>query len=575
MKYNELQPLQNADMLANKINTLQAVNPMLAHEWHPTKNAPLTPHDVTSWSNKKVWWICSKGHEWNAVISSRSRGNGCPYCSSRKTHIDNCLQTINPELAKEWHPTKNAPLTPNDVTSRSAKKIWWICRKGHEWSALISNRSNGRGCPYCSGHMVTIDNCLQTKNPKLAKEWHPTKNAPLTPNDVTAKSNKKVWWVCRQGHEWNALISSRSNGKGCPYCSGRKTDIAKCIQTISPELAKQWHPTKNAPLTPNDVTVGSGKKVWWICRKGHEWNAVISSRSNGVGCPYCSSRKTHIDNCLQTKNPELAKEWHPTKNLPLTPNDVTPGSGKKVWWRCRIGHEWHAEIGLRSSGRNCPYCSNRKTHVDSCLQTINPELAKEWHPTKNAPLTPNDVTTCSGKKVWWLCPRGHEWNLSIILRSKKGMQCPYCAGRKLHSDNSLRTIRPELAKEWHPSKNAPLTPDDVTYKTKTKVWWMCRKGHEWNAQIYSRSMDSRGCPYCSGLKATEEDCLETISPWISKQWHPKKNLSWTPRDVTPHSGRYIWWECENGHEYLEPVIDRYRRGGCPVCILKRRYPQSS
>jgi hypothetical protein len=345
------------------------------------------------------------------------------------------------------------------------------------------------------------------------------------------------------------------------------------LQTVNPKLAREWHPTKNALLTPNDVTAGSHKKVWWLCRKGHEWSAAITNRSKGTGCPYCAGNIVNRDNCLQTINPELAKEWHPTKNAPLTPKDVTIGSDKIAWWICSKGHEWNASIYSRTRGRGCPYCSSTKVHRDNCLQTKKPELAKEWHPTKNAPLTPNDVTAYTEKKVWWICRKGHEWDAAINSRSS-GSGCPYCSGSKVHRDNCLRTKKPQLAKEWHPTKNSPLTPNDVTASTKKKVWWLCRKGHEWNASINSRSKGT-GCPICSGLKPTVEDCLETISPWISKQWHPKKNGSWTPRDVAPHSGRTIWWECENGHEYRERVIDRYRRGGCPVCILKRKYPQSS
>ena len=70
---------------------------------------------------------------------------------------------------------------------------------------------------------VCADNCLQTVNPSLAAEWHPVKNGRLTTRDVTPGSNKRVWWRCEKGHEWEAIINSRSKGYGrCPYCRGRK-----------------------------------------------------------------------------------------------------------------------------------------------------------------------------------------------------------------------------------------------------------------------------------------------------------------------------------------------------------------
>ncbi len=158
----------------------------------------------------------------------------------------------NRALAREWHPTKNAPLTPRDVTAGSTKKVWWLCKKGHAWEASIYNRQ-GSGCPYCTGRLATKENCLQTSNPELAAEWHPAKNAPLTPKDVRAGSGKRVWWVCREGHEWKAVITTRVKGSACPDCRKQR----KCLAVMKPELAREWHPTRNAPLTPKDVPAGS------------------------------------------------------------------------------------------------------------------------------------------------------------------------------------------------------------------------------------------------------------------------------------------------------------------------------
>ena len=137
--------------VSNSYN-LQLINIRLASEWHPTKNGELTPRDVTPNSGRKVWWLCSSGHEWSAIINSRSRSSEakCPYCIGKRVCDDNCLATINPKLAKEWHPTKNAKLTPRDVTTGSGKKVWWLCKRNHEWSAVVGSRNDGRGCPYCA-----------------------------------------------------------------------------------------------------------------------------------------------------------------------------------------------------------------------------------------------------------------------------------------------------------------------------------------------------------------------------------------------------------------------------------------
>jgi hypothetical protein len=276
---------------ASQEYNLQVINPSLAKEWHVRKNATLTPKDVTPFSHKKVWWICERGHEWQAAVGHRTYGTGCPYCAGKLACDDNCLQTLNPKLAKKWHPIKNGKITPKDVTVGRNRKVWWICDKGHEWEAVVANRNRGAGCPYCSGNLVSDDNCLQNNNPELAKEWHQTKNGSLTARTVTPGSHKMVWWICKRGHEWQAVVYTRSKGIGCPHCTGQKVCDDNCLENVNPNLAKEWHPNKNEKLTPIDVTAGSSRKIWCICDKGHEWEAVVAKRSQGTGCPYCSGRK--------------------------------------------------------------------------------------------------------------------------------------------------------------------------------------------------------------------------------------------------------------------------------------------
>lgn len=181
----------------------------------------MTPEDILWNSAKKVWWQCVKGHEWEASVGKRtSRNSKCPYCSGKRVNRENCLQSTHPDLAKEWHYLKNGSITPLNVTYGSNKKVWWLCKKGHEWEASLGSRSGKHktGCPYCSNKRVSHDNCLATTNPELAKEWHPQKNKELRPVNVVAVSKKKVWWQCKNLHEWEATIDSRNRGSGCPHC---------------------------------------------------------------------------------------------------------------------------------------------------------------------------------------------------------------------------------------------------------------------------------------------------------------------------------------------------------------------
>jgi len=346
--------------------SLAEVNPELAKEWHPTRNN-LTPKDISCGSNKKIWWKCDKGpdHEWEASPDSRKRGRGCPICKNKKVVLSNCLATVNPKLSEEWHPTKNGKLSPKVVIAGSAKKVWWRCGKDskHEWRATISTRNKGQlGCPICEKEKL-ITNSLANKNPLLASEWHPIRNGKLTAEDVTPGSDKKVWWKCDKGddHEWEAIIKDRNKGSGCAICANYKTVFSNSLGHLHPNLAKEWHPTKNGKKTIYNTNPGTHSKVWWKCDKGddHEWQAVVKSRTNNDrGCPICDGKKVVKSNSLAIKSPTLAKEWHPTLNGSKTPHDYTELSGKKIWWKCDKGpdHEWVSTIANRTNGNGCPFC---------------------------------------------------------------------------------------------------------------------------------------------------------------------------------------------------------------------------
>lgn len=398
-----------------KDNSLQKINPELAKEWHPTKNGDLSPDMVTNQSGKNVWWMLSYddtktgkhfNFEWKAKICNRARGAACPYLTNKKVWTGfNDLQTIDPELAKEWHPVKNGGLKPTDILPGSNKKVWWLLpyddpetgkHFDFEWQASVNDRHRGAGCPFISksGQAVwTGYNDFATKHPELAKEWICSENG-LTPQNVTAGANEKVLWekiYCdektgRKYHfRWKSTVYNRIKN-GCPFLSGKEVYVGyNDLATVNPEIAAEWNYKRNGELTPQMVTSKSEKKVWWIYpyddpntgkHFDFEWQATIKNRTlNHSKCPYFNGTKVWTGyNDLATTHPELLKEWDYEKNksIGLTPDLITAGSHSKAWWTVNIKNietgqietfSWMAIIKNRANGSGCPACRNSKIKI--------------------------------------------------------------------------------------------------------------------------------------------------------------------------------------------------------------------
>ena len=183
----------------------------------------------------------------------------------------------NAQLMAEWNWEKNNELGiyPYETTSRSGKKVWWTCSKGHSFDAIVANRSNGKGCPYCSGHKVLSGvNDLATLYPYIAKEWDTEKNGDLLPTMVSAGSGKKVWWRCRKGHEWQSLINSRTlQHTGCPSCRLEQ-------QTSFPEQAILFYCSQVTHAESRNMNFGKEIDIYLPEYKtGIEYNGIFWHKS--------------------------------------------------------------------------------------------------------------------------------------------------------------------------------------------------------------------------------------------------------------------------------------------------------
>ena len=612
-------------------------NAQLMAEWDWEKNNALEyfPTTLTVGSERKVWWKCGNGHRWKAACYSRNAGNQCPICSGRKVLAGyNDLKTLAPEIAFQWHSTKNNNLTPQDVTVNSHRKVWWIGSCGHEWEAPVSDRTRGRGCPVCKSKKVVEGiNDLATTHPDLARQWHASLNA-LKPTQILPQSNKSVWWICEKGHTYETSPANRTGrNSGCPICSNKQILVGfNDLATTHPDIALQWHPTKN-DLTPQEVSIGAEKSVWWICKHGHEWEALVYSRKK-QGCPYCSgNRVLEGFNDLATTHPSLSVQWHPTKNKKLKPQNVSAGSNQKVWWLGHCGHEWSAVICSRSAGCGCPICNEeRKTSfpenaVYYYIRLLFPETIKAYKP---AWLEQMEIDIFIPSIQTGIEYDGQAWHSSVEKDLRKAKMCkehgvrlirirePKCpeieceviklsavnteeiegAIRTLFAEfsvdsdaidvdierdraqiydtvshlqksKSILDIAPDLASEWHPKLNGTLKPEHVSFKSNKIIWWKCSAGHEWQDSCNHRA-SGRKCPYCSNRRVLAGfNDLKTTNPVLAGQWHPEKNQELTPEKVTAGSGKKAWWLCKTcGYEWQAVIASRNRGCGCPECARR-------
>ena len=225
---------------------------------------------------------------------------------------------------------------------------------------------------------------------EMLELWHPEKNGELNPANIAPGSKKIFWWRCSQGHSWEASACSVKAGTACPYCSGRKaipgeTDLA----TLRPDMLEAWDYERNREIDPKTVPPSSHEKAWWKCSLGHSWQAMIFSRTReqAARCPYCTGKKVLPGfNDLATRKPKVAEEWYQILNGELRPEDVSPGSNWKVWWRCREGHVWQAAIYSRTRERpsGCPVCAGTVRRKETMAERPQ-KKARPCAPQQRAP----------------------------------------------------------------------------------------------------------------------------------------------------------------------------------------------
>lgn len=352
------------------------------------------------------------------------------------------------------------------------------------------------------------NNTISLRVPQALKEFDYHKNGCVRPDEITVSSHRELYWRCMRGHSFERSPQERFRVNGrtgeimirmCPICDNREVLAGyNDLATTHPDIASEWNDDENE-LLPTQVTAGSNYTASWKCRKCNTtWKAHVYSRLHR-GCPSCGGRTVVPGvNDLESRNPAVAAEFHPTLNGNMRPCDIAVNSHKKYYFQCENGHPpYPASPHKRNlGGTGCPYCAGLLAIPgETDLLTLNKALAMELCYTATG-QTASKIGLYSNVSGHWKCSVcGHEWD-AIIASRANGRGCPKCKHKvTTPGKNDLLSLFPELAQEWDYRKNKGKKPEDFFPKSNAVVYWICPSCHEsYERMIYERVQFGRGCP---------------------------------------------------------------------------------
>jgi hypothetical protein len=310
----------------------------------------------------------------------------------------------------------------------------------------------------------------------------------------------------------------RVGGNGCPFCAHQKLLTGfNDLETIHPKLASQWNAKKNG-INASEVMTGAKFLAWWKCDQGHEWQSPLRGRKEG-NCSTCLNRTFLAGfNDLETKSPELARQWNHKRNGKTKPSQILFNlRNGKYWWTCDENHEWEATLASRNMGNGCPVCSRQLvvTGIND-MATTNPELAFSFDLKKNYPVTPDKVLAGTGKSFWWLCDEGHSWKAASNSRFY-GRGCPDCAEYGFKPNR--RAIFYFIENEFLSARKVGITNVD---RNNTRLTGFSKQG--WKEILTIE--DDNGF----AIKAIEKEVLN----WLRKEKKMSKYL--TSKEMGRHGG---------------------------------------
>jgi hypothetical protein len=471
---------------------LAAKHPQVLASWHPTKNGDLLPTDITHGTERKVWWTGPCDHDWQDRPSTRIKQATCPYCDNRRVGYGNDLASLLPELAAEWHSTKNGTLRAEQVVPGSGRRVWWQCLKGHAWrTRVVSRAREGTGCWQCHPQAVS------KREISLFAELRAVLGNAIQPDaTITTRGGRAVHFDMAITTTAGVVLLDYDGAYW--HRDAERRDIWKSRQGL--RAGHRVLRVRERPLP--DIS-----DAWVIWTTAREPVHLLTGR------------------VLTALRHDLLPEQQPAVDAYIRSTaPVASATARRL----------HKEAEKRATRRPTFRNTRALPEPGTSLGDLHPHLIDQWYPGNN--LTPFDYRSTSNAPVDWVCSKGHRWPATIDNRVK-GTGCPGCRGRwrHLHQEDSARQrwekeqasravrkdspsrrkqsvpepgrslgdLHPHLVGEWDPQNS--LRAFDYRPRSSEVVIWRCAAGHRWPALVANRTNGS-GCPGCQGKLSFLLDC---------------------------------------------------------------------
>lgn len=561
-----------------------------AEQYWDFKNNVLNPYEISSGSHKKAYWVCPKcgrsfEREIRVYLSSNNRI--CAVCANKKIETGiNDLFTLRPDLRQYWD-FKNNTVNPLRIGTGSPKKVKWLCKNcKNSFEQSVISRINSTGvCSICQNKKIVKGiNDIFTLRSDLEQYWDYKRNI-IDPSTITLNSNTKAYWLCSKcGRSFERDVPDITNrGTVCAVCQNKEVvQGINDLATTHPHLLLIWNYEKNNELGiyPTSLTYGSEQPVWWKCPKGHEYKKTPNQKTTAqFGCPICNKKRQtsfpeqYFYLCLKDIYGVVFNRYKidgievdiylPEYKLGIEYDGILYHSEED-----KIQKDIKKEEKLKQKGIS--------------LIRIREDNSEGVHKKDNIYKYKVNSFSMKDCKSWNIIIEDIVKNLNNQIGENKVFTPPdfleisnriVAEIQNQKYEGSLGYKFPELLKEWDYEKNGDIDPFSIAPGSHTPAWWVCEKGHSYNALISNRAHKTNPtkCPICQNKKLlVGYNDLESQNPILAKMFDIEKN-GITP-DKVIYGGKTEWfWVCEKGHTFKRS-LDKGKRTPhiCPECYKENR-----